>query len=147
MFGECTYVFSIELAKHFLSFFIFSSQTLINKKQKFEMLHEKIFRILYIYISFLYSIFWCLWNTTLHSRVAISNYYQCYMLHYQSLIIYVVILWKIWTIVDIDLLDKTNILFGYIIIVGKVFAKSFHHAQVRKWVQVMSENTKWVQGR
>ena len=50
MFGECTYVFSIELAKHFLSFFIFSSRTLINKKQMFEMLHEKIFRILYIYI-------------------------------------------------------------------------------------------------
>ena len=53
---------------------------------------------------------------------------QYYMLHYQPLIIYVVILWKIWTIVHIDLQDASNILFGYIIILGKVFAKSFHHA-------------------
>ena len=73
------------------------------------------------------------WNTTLHSRVAISKYYQCYMLHYQPLIIYVVILWKIWTIIDIDLLDTTNTYFGCIIIVGKVFAKSFHHAPYGKY--------------
>ena len=40
--------------------------------------------------------------------------------HYQPLIIYVVILWKIWTIVHIDLQDTSNILLGCISIWGKV---------------------------
>ena len=57
---------------------------------------------------------------------------QYYMLHYQPLIIYVVILWKIWTIVHKDLQDTSSILFGCVIILGKVFAKSFHHAQYGK---------------
>ena len=33
---------------------------------------------------------------------------------------------------SIDLQDTSNILFGCIIILGKVFAKSFHHAPYRK---------------
>ena len=39
-----------------------------------------------------------------------------------------VILWKNWAIVHIDLQDTSDILFGCIIILGKVFANSFHHA-------------------
>ena len=58
---------------------------------------------------------------------------QYFMLHYQLLIIYVVILWKIWTIVCIDMQDTSNILFGCIFILGKVFAKSFHHAPYEKY--------------
>ena len=147
MFGECTYVFSIELAKHFLSFFIFSSRTLINKKQMFEMLHEKIFRILYIYIyiSFLYSIFWCLWNTTLTLK---SCNIQLLPVLHASL-----------SVLNHLRGDSTERLdncwyrfagynqYTFWVHNYRGFARSFHHAQVRKWVQVMSENTKWVQGR
>ena len=55
------------------------------------------------------------------------------MLHYQPLIIYVAVLSKIRTIVYIDLPDRSNILFGCIIILGKVFAKSFRHAAYEKY--------------
>ena len=40
---------------------------------------------------------------------------------------------KIWTTVHIDLQDTSNILFGCIIIMGKVFAKSFHYAPYGKY--------------
>ena len=58
---------------------------------------------------------------------------QYYILYYQPLIIYVVIIWKIWTIVNIDLQDISNILFGCIIILGQVFAKSFNHIMYGKY--------------
>ena len=58
---------------------------------------------------------------------------QNYMLHYQPLIIYMVNLWKIWAIIHTDLQDTSNILFGCIIIFGKVFTKSFHHASYGKY--------------
>ena len=51
-----------------------------------------------------------------------------------------VILWKTWTIVYIDLLDRSNMLFGCIIILGKMFAKSFHHATYKKYDMSTRQN-------
>ena len=58
---------------------------------------------------------------------------QYCMLHYHPLIIYMEILWNIWTTVHIDMEDTSNILFGCIIILGKVSAESFYHAQNGKY--------------
>ena len=61
---------------------------------------------------------------------------QYCMLYYQLLIIHVVGLWKIWTMVYIDLQDTINLLFWCMIILRKMFAKSFNHAQY--WEQEMT---------
>ena len=58
---------------------------------------------------------------------------QYYMLHYEPLITYMVILWKIWAIVHTDLQDASIIVLGWIIFLGKVFAKSYHHALYGKY--------------